>query len=212
MKRKNFFLSLLGVAVIAAGVFAATHQSFILGRISMSFDQKQVTPAETDSLGNGPAKNGKKLLIAYFSWGGNTRSLAQDLHKDLGGDIYEIRTVNPYPSGYRATTEYAKKEIDSGILPELAGPLPDVKNYDEILIGYPIWWYNEPVAVDSFLKAKVDDLQGKSLYLFATSGGTAITQSEEHIHSLYPSLNVVDAVMGNKKADVVDWVKKNGLR
>ena len=112
-------ISYIIVALLIGGaVFYMTNKSFVLGRVGMSFANKPVDAATTDSIGN-VAKDGKRVLVAYFSWGGNTRKLAQSIHRQVGGDIIEIRPVKPYPEGYKATVKVVKQELDFGTLPEI---------------------------------------------------------------------------------------------
>lgn len=164
-----------GVLLAAAAVFAYMKMDFLSGRIRMTFEQKTATAAETDRLGQPAAKNGQKVLVAYFSWGGNTRSMAQEIHHQLGGDIYEIRTVQKYPDEYDPACTFAKKELDDGIRPELLNPLNSINDYDIVFIGYPIWWYTVPMPVISF--AERYSFKGKTVIPFCTSGGDTIDSS-----------------------------------
>ena len=66
-----------------------------------------------------PALAGKKPLIVYFSWGGNTRVVANQIKELTGGDLFEAQTVKSYPKEYRATTEQAKNELNSNARPAL---------------------------------------------------------------------------------------------
>ena len=101
-----------------------------------------------------PAPANGKVLVAYFSWGGTTRKVAQAIQQKTGGDLFEIKTEKPYPTDYHATIDIGKKEKEDNVRPKLAGPLPDMKQYDVILLGYPIWWYIEPMAVKTFVEAQ----------------------------------------------------------
>ena len=48
----------------------------------------------------------KGILIAYFSWSGNTRELAKQIHQLVGGDIYEIKPLNEYPGNYTSRNNF----------------------------------------------------------------------------------------------------------
>ena len=52
----------------------------------------------------------RKILVAYFSWGGNTQHLAQTISDATGADLFRIETVNPYPTDYNECTEVAREE------------------------------------------------------------------------------------------------------
>lgn len=78
-----------------------------------------------------------KVLVAYYSWGGNTKYAAAQIQKATGGTLFEIKPVKPYPSGYRECTVQAKKEIQEGVRPELAARVEDMGKYDVISSAVP---------------------------------------------------------------------------
>lgn len=82
-----------------------------------------------------------KTLIVYFSWSssGNTEKMAEAIQEEIGGTVYEIVPLSPYPEDYTATTKAAQKEKDDNARPEIKDPLASVEEYDRILVGYPIW-------------------------------------------------------------------------
>jgi len=154
-----------------------------------------------------PAKG--KVLIAYFSWGGTTRQAARLMQEKTGGDLYEIKPETPYPADYQVTVEKAKKEKADNVRPKLAGPLPVMKNYDVILLGYPIWWYIEPMAVKTFVEAQ--DLSGKVILPFATSGGSGIEGSVTDLRKALPGAQVKDGLLVNRTGEIDGWLKENGI-
>ena len=156
-----------------------------------------------------PAPANGKVLVAYFSWGGTTRKVAQTMQEKTAGDLFEIKTEKPYPTEYRPTTDIAKKEKADNARPKLAGPLPDMKNYDVIILGYPIWWYIEPMAVKTFVEAQ--DLSGKIILPFATSGGSGIEGSVADLRKTLPNARVKDGLLANSSGYIEPWLKENGL-
>ena len=58
----------------------------------------------------------------------------------------------------------------------------DMSSYDEILLGFPIWWYVAPTIINTFLEAF--DFSGKKIVLFATSGGSGFGNT---VKELQPS-------------------------
>ena len=114
-----------------------------------------------------------KNLVAYFSASGSTRKLANNLAQVLGADIVEIKPQTPYTgkdlnwndSKSRSSVEMADKTSR----PTLAQKA-DVAAYDTIFLGFPIWWYVAPHIVNSYLESA--DFAGKTIVLFATSGGS----------------------------------------
>ncbi|MBO5636816.1 MAG: flavodoxin [Acidaminococcaceae bacterium] len=155
-----------------------------------------------------PAGN-KKVLVAYFSWGGTTRNVAKLIQSKTGGDLFEIKPETAYPKDYHATIDIGKKEKEQNVRPKLAGPLPDLKQYDVILLGYPIWWYIEPMAVKTFVEAQ--DLSGKIILPFATSGGSDITSSVADLRKTLPNAQVKDGLLANSTGSIDGWLKDNGL-
>lgn len=204
---KRIMLYLVIALAIGGVAFYLTHKSFVLGRVGMSWSNKPVAAKETDSIKLEPAKNGKRILIAYFSWGGNTRKLAQYIHKQVGGDIVEIRTVKPYPEGYKDTVKYARAEYANEQLPEIDTKL-DVFSYDTIILGYPIWYYREPLAISRFLKQS--STAGKTILPFATSGGSGIEESITHLQNYAPQAKIGEPLLANDTSLVEAWLKRNG--
>ena len=86
------------------------------------------------AIGKATGVTGKKVLVAYFSWGGNTREVAKLIHSKTGGDLFEIKKETPYPKEYKPTTDVGKQEVEQDARPKLAGPLPDLKQYDVIVL------------------------------------------------------------------------------
>ena len=178
-------------------------------------EKKEAAPAAkqtgtvTQKAEAAPAPANGKVLVAYFSWGGTTRKVAQTIQEKTGGDLFEIKTEKPYPTEYHPTTDIAKKEKADNARPKLAGPLPDMKNYDVILLGYPIWWYIEPMAVKTFVEAQ--DLSGKIVLPFATSGGSGIEGSVADLRKTLPNARVKDGLLANSSGYIEPWLKENGL-
>lgn len=154
-----------------------------------------------------------KTLVAYFSAGGVTRRLANTLAEVLGADTYEIKPATPYTgkdlnwndSSSRSSVEMADKTSR----PALADKAAPVAEYDTIFLGFPIWWYVAPHIVNAFLESY--DFGGKTIVLFATSGGSDFGQT---LAQLKPSCAAsVKWISGRvfrgrvDKATLTDWVK-----
>ena len=130
-----------------------------------------------------------KILVAYFSASGVTAQAAKEAAGAIGADLYEIRPETPYTNAdlnwmdkkSRSTLEMN----DPASRPAIAGPAPDLAQYDTILIGFPIWWYVEPRIVVTFLESH--DFSGKTLIPFATSGGSGIAQAERSLKEHCPA-------------------------
>ena len=117
-----------------------------------------------------------KALVAYFSAGGVTASLAGRLAEAIKAPVYRIRPAEPYT---QADLDWRDKQsrstiemLDKSCRPALADTEAPVSDAEVIFVGYPVWWYREPSIVDSFLAAY--DFTGKKIVLFATSGSSGI--------------------------------------
>ena len=200
-------IALIIVLVLLAAVVVKGPDSLIgLAKMSRSADTKNRLSNIT---GQAVGVTGKKVLVAYFSWGGNTRSVAKQIHDKTGGDFFEIKKETPYPDDYKGTVDAGKQEREQNMRPKLAGPLPDLKQYDVILIGYPIWWYIEPMPVKTFVEAQ--DLSGKIILPFATSGGSDIIASVADLRQTLPKAVVKDGLLVNLTGGIDGWLKENGL-
>ena len=200
-------LLILLVILLAAGAYAWTRRDSLAGLLKMK--RTAETPSAAENVLGQTAKNGKKILTVYFSWSGNTRRTAKKIHEAVGGDLFEIRPEKPYPSGYNETVDRAKKEKADSARPAIAGTLPDMKNYDIVILGYPIWWYIEPMIIDTF--AETAGLDGKIICPFATSGGSTITESVKHLRGIAPKADIRDGRLANVESRIEPWLKENGL-
>lgn len=111
----------------------------------------------------------KKILTVYYSNGGNTKSVAQNLHSIVGGDIKEIKLIEKYPNNIFKMSKLARKQIKEGYLPKI-GDI-DISNYDIIFVGSPIWNFSMSLPVKSFLKN--NNFENKTLIPFFTYSGGA---------------------------------------
>lgn len=115
-----------------------------------------------------------KTLIVYFSWSSNTERMANTIKEQTGGDLLELVPVNAYPTDYTACTEVALAERDSNARPAIQNLPSSIEEYDNILIGYPIWWHTAPMIIGTFLETY--DLTGVDVYPFTQSASMDRTQ------------------------------------
>jgi len=154
----------------------------------------------------------KKILIAYFSHSGNTREIADQIHKIVGGDIFEIKAVKQYPNDYDAVVEQARQELDSGYKPALKTKIKDIKSYDLVFIGYPTWWSTISAPVRVFLSEY--DLSGKTIVPFCTHEGSGLGRSVTDISKLCPKSTLLDGVaiwgkdLKTAQIKVSEWLRK----
>lgn len=155
-----------------------------------------------------------KILVAYFSYSGNTRKLAQQIQKLTGGDLFEIQTVKAYPKEYTPCTEVVKKEKEDNARPELKTKVKDMKQYQVVFVGCPSWWHTAPMAIFTFLESY--DFAGKTVIPFCThesreDGAFAaiekLTPKSRHLKGFDTYGNSVD----NDEPKVKKWLKEIGL-
>ena len=125
-----------------------------------------------------------KILIAYYSWSGNTRFAAEQIQKVTGGTLFEIKPAKAYPSDYSACVDQAKKECRDEFKPELATKVDDFSKYDIIFVGTPNWWSTMAPPVRSFLAGY--DFSGKTVIPFVTHGGGGMAHCERDMRKVCP--------------------------
>ncbi len=154
-----------------------------------------------------------RILIAYYSWGGNTKFVAEQIQKATGGTLFEIKPVTSYPKEYKKCTDEAKKQINEGFKPELATKVDTMDQYDIIFIGSPNWWSSLAPPVASF--ASGYDLSGKTIIPFVTHGGGGLARCESDLRKLCPksTFRKSGVFSGNGirsyRAAIAQWVKES---
>lgn len=157
-----------------------------------------------------------KMLIAYFSWSGNTKSIAQQIHQKVGGDLVEIEPVQPYSRDYNTCLDEAQRDQANQARPELKIRIDNMAQYDVIFLGYPNWWATIPMPVATFLEQY--DLKGKTIVPFASHGGGRLGQSVSDIAKLSPQSTILEALSvsygggSSLSRDIDAWLEKNGLK
>lgn len=127
-----------------------------------------------------------KILVTYFSASGVTKRVAENLAKAVNGDLFEIVPKDLYTDedldwndrNSRSTIEMK----DSSCRPEIASTIDNLKDYQLVFIGFPIWWYREPSIIDTFLEQY--DFSNIKIVPFATSGGSGMGSVKENIKAL----------------------------
>jgi flavodoxin len=157
----------------------------------------------------------KKILVAYFSWSGNTRTIAEQIQKTIGGSLFEIKTATPYTADYDTLVDQAQLEQRDNARPVLAARVSDMDSYDTIFLGYPNWWGTLPMALFTFLESY--DFSGKTIIPFCTHEGSGLGRSVSDIKKLCPQATVRDGLAirgGSVKSagnDVTVWLRGLGI-
>lgn len=141
-----------------------------------------------------------KVLVAYFSASGTTAQVAKNLADAAEADLYEIKPAKVYT---QADLNWNDKNSRSSIemndrtfRPELADKDADIAAYDKILLGFPIWWYVAPTIINSFLESY--DFSGKTIILFATSGGSGFGKTMQSLVVSCPNATIREGKMLNR--------------
>ncbi len=137
----------------------------------------------------------KKKLVCYFSVSGRTKKVAFRLANCLQADLMEIQPLNLYTLDdldWKNPNSRSSREMnDVNSRPEIKKQVINMDMYEQIFIGYPIWWGLAPRIINTFIEDH--HLEDKDIYIFATSGGSSIQYSFEHLKESYPDLHFIDA-------------------
>ena len=155
------------------------------------------------------ALTGKKVLVSYYSLTGTTRDAAEKIRQITGGDLFEIRASDPYPVEHDPCLERDKKEIQENARPAVATKVENMQQYDVVFVGYPIWYYQAPMLINTFLESY--DLKGKTVIPFCTSGGFPINKSVEVLRPCAPGATMLDGLRYSSDGDLMDWLKGLGF-
>lgn len=154
----------------------------------------------------------KKVLVVYFSATGTTKSAAKKVKKATGGKLYQIKAAKWYTN---ADIDYSnddcranKEQNDESSRPKIKGKVKNIRKYDVIFIGYPIWHGKEPMIIRTFLESY--HLKGKKIVPFCTSGGSGISGSMKGVKSAAKGAKVVKGkdLTDSSAKSVKSWAKK----
>ncbi len=203
--------------------------------VACSEDRNNIRRGNTDTEEVVPGTN-HNILIAYFSEPlpdgvdastsasrvivdgdlyGSVEYVATVIRETTGGDMVRIQTAQPYPGNFDDLAEQADNERQNGILPELATEIADFEDYDVVFVGYPIWWYQMPMAIYSFFDKF--DCNGKTLIPFSTHGGSGWSGTLEDISELVPDATMVNGLSisrnstATSRSGILDWLREIGM-
>jgi flavodoxin len=193
------------------------------------------------STASGPSKaskpiNKSRTLIAYFSMPetddpngmtedeensthvvdgkvlGNTQYVAQLIGQHTGSELFRIETAEKLPRDHGALEDLALSWQEANERPKLKSKIRNVKGYDTIFIGYPIWWYEMPMPIHTFLEE--NDFKGKTVILFTTHGGNGLSGTVETVTEKLSDATVLSNGftisrddMDDAEGQVRDWLK-----
>ena len=153
-----------------------------------------------------------KKLVAYFSASGTTRKIAEMIAQAAEADLFEIMPKQPYSKAdlnwmdkkSRSSVEMSDKKFR----PEIIEPDFLINKYDEIILGFPIWWYVAPTIINTFLESY--EFTGKKIVLFATSGGSGFGNTVSELKVSAPNAVMAEGKVFNKttKQAITEWVRR----
>lgn len=152
-----------------------------------------------------------KILVAYFSATGTTKGVSQTIADILGADLYEIVPAEPYTEAdlnYSDDNSRSTIEMnDPSARPAISGSVENMEQYDIVFVGYPIWWYDAPRIISTFMESY--DFSGKTIVPFCTSGGSGIGSSGENLEALTDGAKWLSGqrLNGDSSAeDITEWI------
>lgn len=191
-------------------------QSFNLGIRLVRNAGSERSGVVTASAPDLQTQEGNRILVAFFSWSGNTRRIAQEIQQQTGADIIEVAPIHPYSSDYNTCLMEAQQDQHDKARPELANHVAHMDEYDVILLGYPNWWASIPMPIASFLEEY--DFAGKRIIPFCSHGGGRFGQSITAIAKLAPNSDIGNGLSihysggSSMPDDVSAWLTANGLK
>ena len=172
----------------------------------------EIIPSEGDDV---VVVDGSSILIAYFSWSGNTKQLAEEIQTQAGGELFEIIPETPYTENINELSGISLQEQRNDIRPPLSTQVDDMDQYDVVFIGFPNWWNNAPMPVFTFLEQY--DFSDKTVIPFSTYGeggwGRSISSIEEKVGSaiVAEGLAVRESELSDAPTKVTEWLSQLGF-
>ena len=188
---------------------------------SETFSNEESSAPDTDV---SESSEGNNILVAYFTMPedvdtegvdaiagasivvdegkimGNVEYIASIIQDTVGGDLFQIETVEQYPLDHDPLVDQAAQEQGEDARPELSTHIENLKQYDTIFLGYPNWWGDMPQALYTFLEEY--DFSGKTIIPFCPHGGSGFSRTESTIAELQPGATVSENGLEISRNDV----------
>lgn len=214
---RTIILLMLAMSLVACSSNSGTKkssqtQSKIADESNASKDNTS-SSIEKSSKDNKNDSKKSKILVAYFSYQGHTRQVADWIQQQAGGDIFEIQPATSYSSDYDTTEAQAKREQQEKARPKLKTQVNNMDDYDVVFVGYPNWFNNMPMPVFTFLEQY--NFSGKTIIPFCTNGGNGFGNGVKDMKSTLPNSKFLEGIqirdnnVESSKDKVTQWI--NGL-
>ena len=154
-----------------------------------------------------------KSIIIYYSYGGNTKRIANLIHDKKGYDMVEIKPVVPYTNDYQKLVDEEENKMHQEEVVEIEPIHVDLNGYDRVILGTPVWWYTMTPPIRTFLKN--NDLSGKVIVPFATNGGW-LGRAFDDIKKYAPNSEIVNELsikfnedtLAISESELNDWIER----
>lgn len=209
--RKCMFYLMMAVAVIAFGA-CSPDESNEPGTPGIETPENPEEPGEPEEDPDSPSGE-TKILVAYFSWGGTTQRMAQEIVRQTGADLFRIEPEVPYPTDYTECTEVALEEKNSNARPAIAKEVENWNDYDTVFIGCPVWWWTTPMIICTFTESY--DFKGKTVVPFCTYASTYRDETLARIVELTPDAEHLagEGLTSGRinEQNISSWLKEIGI-
>lgn len=151
-----------------------------------------------------------KKLVCYFSASGVTRGVALKIADVISADLFEIEPAKKYAEeDLDWTNENSRSSIEmkNRILPSIKNKIDNIREYDTVVLGFPVWWYTAPTIINAFIEE--NDLSNKKIYIFVTSGSSSVDGSFNDLKQTYSNLNFISGkrfIGMETNDDINNWI------
>ena len=152
------------------------------------------------------------ILVSYFSASGVTKGVAEKIANAVNGDLFEIEPVQKYTDeDLDWTNKQSRSTIEmnnKSFRPPVLNKVSNINEYNTVIIGFPVWWYTAPTIINTFIEE--NNLEGKNVYVFVTSGGSGSEGSFKDLKNTYSNINFISSkrFRGNEsKEEYINWIK-----
>ena len=153
-----------------------------------------------------------KILVSYFSASGVTKRVAERVASVVNGDLFPIEPVERYTDADLDWTDKTSRSTiemqDKSSRPQIKERVSNLDEYDTVILGFPVWWYTAPTIINTFIEE--NDLEGKSVYLFVTSGSSSFAGSLKDLKETYPNINFISGKRLTTSVDereITQWIQ-----
>ena len=188
---------------ISAGEMSVTGESNVLIAYFSIANNRAYPDGEVDAVASA------SLAIREGKGYGHAELYALAAHEATGGDLFPIKTAEPYPETYGGAFDRHRSEMGTSHRPELTEHLDSVEGYDTVILIYPNWLSGLPQPVLSFLEEY--DFSGKTILPIATSQALGLGSGPEQIAAVCPGVEVVDGLSARSEDGVKEFLKRAGL-